>query len=179
MSLALPLAVRMARKWYLTANFSLQRGRRLYEADLGLRIRSCDGGKDLFLPKYWATPISWRLKKMLQNNWWFHQMYRELEAEMSILLDKRSRHTEREWVKYINYRVSERVSGNTDFSENLLYNLKSVCKAFRGNLWLASLATNNCRLTKSKPYGGPASSAHTKTCITPRTQVFDSHPIQR
>lgn len=31
---------------------------------------------------------------------------------MSILLDKRSRRTERETVKYINCRLSERVSGN-------------------------------------------------------------------
>lgn len=39
-------------------------------------------------------------------------MYKELEAEMSILLDKKRRCTERETINYINCRLSEGVSEN-------------------------------------------------------------------
>lgn len=104
-SAALPLAIRTAPERYLTAE---NRGCMRYTWDWD----PVTVGKNLFLPKHWASPINWRLKTILQNNWWFHQMYRELKGEMSILLDKRSRRTERETVKYINCRLSERVSGN-------------------------------------------------------------------
>lgn len=137
----------------------------LHEAHLGLR--SCHGRKNIFLPKHWASPIRWRLKTMLQNNWWFHQMYRELEAEMSVLLYKQSRCAERETVKYMNYRLSERLSEDLKFLENLLYNSKMVCKAVMLNLWLAFLARNNCRLP-NQPYHRLASSAHIKNLCYPR-----------
>jgi len=51
---------------------------------------------------------------------------------MSILLDKRSRHTEREGVKYINYRPSERVSENILIIQKAFLIISSVSRQLGG-----------------------------------------------
>lgn len=146
---------------------------RLHGAQLGLR--PCHGGKDLFLPKRWASPISWRLKTMLQNNWWFHQMYRELEAEMSILLLKQSRCTERETVKCINYRHSERASEKTWSFQKTFF---IIPKQHASQIWQVSgwlfLPETTAGYQNVSPITGLHHQHTSRTSITPGKQVH--HP---
>lgn len=159
----------------------------LREAHLGLR--SCHGGKNLFLPKHWASPISWRLKTMLQNNGWFHQMYRELKTAMFILLDKQSRRTERETAKYINHRFSEGVSEKTQSFQETFF---IIPKSHARQLWQISgwlfLPETTASYQKVSPTTGLHHQHSSKAYITPEKQVhhpqkpegcvFDGHYIQ-